>query len=100
MTESRVSAGIVPAQTSCHCTHCTLHYKSVTLGLLQAPMLPQCMPSIPLYCNLPALGRDLAHTIITQPLSDTYVVILHVCGCLHGVRVYPIIPMAHLVCST
>src|SRR5882724_1581097 len=26
-----------------------------------------------LYCNPPALGRDLAHIIITFPLSDIYV---------------------------
>jgi len=30
-----------------------------------------CQKGVMVYCNLPALGRDLAHTIITQPLSDT-----------------------------
>jgi len=44
MTESWVAVGIIPARTSCHCAHCAPHYKSTTLGLLQAPMLPQCMP--------------------------------------------------------
>jgi len=48
VTKLWVSTGIIPAQTSCHCTHCTLHYKSGTLSLLWVPMLPQCVPSIPL----------------------------------------------------
>ena len=46
MTESWVAVGIIPAQTSCHCTHCAPHYKSTILGLLWAPILPQCMPPI------------------------------------------------------
>jgi len=46
VTELWVSHGHCSCLDSCHCTHCTLHYKSVTLGLLWVPMLPQCMPSI------------------------------------------------------
>ena len=46
VTELRVAAGIVPARTSCHCAHCVPHYKSTTLSLLWAPMLPQCVPPI------------------------------------------------------
>src|SRR5882724_13163846 len=34
-------------------------------------MLQIGLPDLPVYCNPPALGRDLAH-IITCPISDIY----------------------------